>query len=50
LIKQHNLPRAQEGEEVEEDDPDYELPLSKTKGWFAKLTARLKKSICLKVD
>jgi len=39
-----------EVEEQEEEDPDYDLPLSKTKGWFAKLTARLKKSFCLKLD
>ena len=51
LIKQHAMPRVPvEEEEQEEEDPDYELPLSKTKGWFAKLTARLKKSFCLKLD
>jgi hypothetical protein len=54
LIKHQEKPRygpgaAQEEEEYEED-PDYEVPLSKTKDWFAKLTARLKKSFCLKVD
>jgi hypothetical protein len=50
LIKQHNLPRAQEEEEDEDEYLDYELPLSKTKVWFAKLTARIKKSFCLKLD
>lgn len=43
-------PKDKEDEEADSDDSNYVPQSTKTKGWFAKLTARLKKSFCFKED
>jgi hypothetical protein len=58
VIKTHENPRfgpgalKDKGEDSDEDsdDQNYMTPSSKTKSWFSKLTARIKKSFCLKID
>jgi hypothetical protein len=57
LVKDHDLPRFGKGapkdkdeDEADSDDSDYVPNSIKTKGLFAKLTARLKKSFCFKRD
>ncbi|KAK1682939.1 hypothetical protein QYE76_043787 [Lolium multiflorum] len=57
LVKNHDLPRFGKGapkdkdeDEADSDDSDYVPNSVKTKGLFAKLTARLKKSFCFKRD
>jgi hypothetical protein len=57
-VKTHSKPRfgpdAPDDEEeqaaADSDDSDYMTPSYKTKGWFAKLTARLKKSFFFKTS
>jgi hypothetical protein len=57
LVKKHdpprygkNAPKDTEEEEADSDDSDFVPNSVKTKGLFAKLTARLKKSFCFKED
>ncbi|KAK1644212.1 hypothetical protein QYE76_062017 [Lolium multiflorum] len=57
LVKNHdpprygkNAPKDTEEEEADSDDSDFVPNSVKTKGLFAKLTARLKKSFCFKED
>ncbi|KAK1695013.1 hypothetical protein QYE76_011710 [Lolium multiflorum] len=45
-----NAPKDKEEEEADSDDSDFVPNSVKTKGLFAKLTARLKKSFCFKED
>ncbi|KAK1606335.1 hypothetical protein QYE76_030008 [Lolium multiflorum] len=45
-----NAPKDTEEEEADSDDSDFVPNSIKTKGLFAKLTARLKKSFCFKED
>jgi hypothetical protein len=56
-VKNHSLPRYgknapkdKEEEEADSEDSDFVPNSVKTKGLFAKLTARLKKSFCFKED
>ncbi|KAK1680363.1 hypothetical protein QYE76_041211 [Lolium multiflorum] len=57
IVKKHdpprygkNAPKDKDEDEADSDDPDYVPNSVKTKGLFAKLTARLKKSFCFKED
>ncbi|KAK1605343.1 hypothetical protein QYE76_029016 [Lolium multiflorum] len=56
LVKKHDPPRFGKGapkdktKKADSDDSDYVPNSVKTKGLFAKLTARLKKSFCFKRD
>ena len=54
IRKKHSLPRygsdAAAEEAESEDDADFEVPKSKVKKWFGKLSERIKASWCFKTD